>query len=391
MNMSVFEFQWWGYILAALALTHVTIVSVTIFLHRSQAHAALKLHPILSHFFRFWLWLTTGIVTKEWVAVHRKHHAKVESEDDPHSPAVAGINAVLWGGLILYRHAARLPGILEQYGKGTPDDWLEKRVYAAHPNIGLFLLLALNMVLFGPVPGTAIWAVQMLWIPFWAAGVINGIGHYAGYRNFELPDASRNIVPWGILIGGEELHNNHHAYASSAQFSTRWWEIDIGWFYVKLFSFLRLAKIMRRIPVLKFQGEKHQCDAETVKAFVTNRFVFMSNFIRDVMDDVCREEIRTASGETRKMIKKSRRLLTCDRSKLSSINQERLRTFLASNKKLEMTYTMKENLYQIVMKSSSSYEQLRTALEDWCRTAEQSGIDSLMKYSMRLRGAVVCA
>ena len=390
MEFSVFELQWWGYALVCLALTHITIVSVTIFLHRGQAHSALKLHPALSHFFRFWLWLTTGIVTKEWVAVHRKHHATVESEDDPHSPQTAGINAVLWGGLILYRRAARLPGILDKFGKGTPNDWLENHVYAAHPNFGLFILLALNIILFGLVAGTAVWVVQMLWIPFWAAGVINGIGHYAGYRNFDLPDASRNIVPWGIIIGGEELHNNHHAYASSAQFSTRWWEIDIGWYYVRLFSALRLARIIRQIPVLTFKDGKRHCDAETVTAFVSNRFQVMSNYVRDVMEDVCREEIRAANGDTRKMLKKARHLLTSERSKLSEKNQDRLSAFLASNKKLEITYMMKENLHQIVMKSSTSYENLRIALEDWCRTAEQSGIDSLMRFSARLRGTV-CA
>ena len=227
MSFSVFQLPWWGYVLVALVLTHITIVSVTVFLHRCQAHLALKLHPILSHFFRFWLWLTTGIVTKVWVAVHRKHHATVESEDDPHSPQQTGINSVLWGGFFLYRRAVCLPGILENYGKGTPNDWLETHVYGKHHYSGLVILFALYVVLFGIVAGSAIWIIQMLWIPFWAAGVINGVGHFAGYRNFNLPDASRNIVPWGIIIGGEELHNNHHAYASSAQFWARKWEIDI--------------------------------------------------------------------------------------------------------------------------------------------------------------------
>ncbi len=388
MGEPIFQLPWWGYVLVVLGLTHITIVSVTIFLHRCQAHSALELHPILSHFFRFWLWLTTGIVTKEWVAVHRKHHATVESDDDPHSPQRSGINAVLWGGLILYRRAARLPGILQQYGKGTPNDWLEKHVYAGHPNIGLFVLLAINIVFFGAVAGTAIWIVQLLWIPFWAAGVINGIGHYFGYRNFDLPDASRNIVPWGIIIGGEELHNNHHAYASSAQFSTQKWEIDIGWCYVRLLRSLRLLKINRKIPVLQFSAEKNRCDAETVKAFALNRFQVLSNYVREVLLDEWRKEIRAASGESRTMIRRAKRLLSAEKDRLSEQHQQQLRQFLDSNKKLNQVYVMRERLHSIATRSSASYDHLRQALDEWCHQAEQSGIESLQRFSMRLKGSV---
>ena len=384
----VFELPWWGYALACLGLTHVTIVSVTIFLHRHQAHSSLELHPILSHFFRFWLWLTTGTVTKEWVAVHRKHHATVESEDDPHSPQVSGINAVLWGGLLLYRRAAQLPGILEKFGKGTPDDWLERNIYAAHPNYGLTILLLLNLFLFGLVAGLVVWVVQMLWIPFWAAGVINGMGHYFGYRNFDLNDASRNIVPWGLLIGGEELHNNHHAYASSAQFSIRKWEIDLGWLYVRMFSALRLLKIRRKIPVLTYHADKNRCDRDTVRAFVTNRVQVFSNYANDVVRHVYREEIRSTSGETKKMIKKAKHLLATERAKLSSNNQVRLQKFLESNQRLEQVYLMKESLHKIAARSSSSYEQLRSALDEWCRNAEESGIEALMNFSIKLKGSV---
>lgn len=372
--------------LVALSLTHITIVSVTIYLHRHQAHSALELHPILSHFFRFWLWLTTGIVTKQWVAVHRKHHATVETTDDPHSPQVQGINAVLWGGIILYRKAARLDGILEKYGKGTPDDWLERNIYEAHPNYGLAILLILDLLLFGPVAGSLIWVVQMLWIPFWAAGVINGIGHYLGYRNFELPDASRNIVPWGIIIGGEELHNNHHAYSSSAQFSTRPWEIDLGWQYVRLFSLLGLLKIRRKIPIIKHSKEKKNCDLETAKVFVSNRFEVISHYVNDVLIKVCREEIQAASGEYRKRIKQASRLVKYEDSRLSKAKQEFLRNFLKTNKRLRKAYAMKESLQKIALKSSVSYENLQHALEEWCRTAEESGIDALSQFSTRLRG-----
>jgi len=386
--LHLIELPWWGYALVCFALTHVTIASVTIFLHRGQAHSALAMQPVLSHFFRFWLWLTTGIVTKEWVAVHRKHHATVESKDDPHSPQQVGINAVLWGGLFLYRQAAREPGVLEKYGKGTPDDLLERRVYAGHPNIGLLILLGLNLVLFGPIAGIAIWAVQMLWIPFWAAGVINGLGHFAGYRNFDLPDASRNIVPWGILIGGEELHNNHHAYASSAQFSTRPWEIDLGWLYVRILNAVKLLKINRKIPVLSYRENKRHCDAETVKAFVTTRFEVLSHYARDVLDDVCREEIRASSGKYKKMLKKARHSLVVEPSRLSAQKREKLLQFLESNEKLKQAYQMKEKLHQIAMKSSSSYDSLRGSLEEWCRLAEESGIDSLTRFSLRLKSSV---
>ena len=388
MNFSIFDLNWWGYAAVCLAMTHVTIVSVTIFLHRHQAHSALELYPVLSHFFRFWLWLTTGIVTKEWVAVHRKHHASVETNDDPHSPQITGINSVLWGGLILYRRAARVPGILETYGRGTPNDWLERHVYAAHPNFGISILLLLNIALFGIVPGLAIWIIEMIWIPFWAAGVINGVGHWAGYRNFELPDASRNIVPWGVLIGGEELHNNHHAYASSAQFSARRWEFDLGWAYVRLFNALKLLKIQRKIPILVYDSKKSSCDSETARVFVTNRFQVLSNYVREVLIYVCREETRSATGEARKIIKRARRLLAAEKSALSEKNQERLTRFLETNQRLEKVYAMKESLHNIAMKSSTSYENLRNSLDEWCKSAEESGIESLMRFSTRLKGSV---
>ncbi|MEW8396853.1 MAG: fatty acid desaturase, partial [Candidatus Thiodiazotropha sp.] len=223
----LFDLSLSGFILLTLVLTHITIVSVTVYLHRHQAHRALDLHPLLSHFFRFWLWLTTGMVTREWVAIHRKHHAKCETESDPHSPQTRGLGKVLWQGAELYQEEAGNPETLERYGKGTPDDWLERKLYQRHNYSGILLLLLLEIILLGPA-GITLWAIQMIWIPFWAAGVINGIGHYWGYRNFEIPNASTNIVPWGIFIGGEELHNNHHAFASSAKLSNRWWEFDLG-------------------------------------------------------------------------------------------------------------------------------------------------------------------
>jgi len=233
---------WWGYIVVTLALTHVTIAAVTIYLHRSQAHRGLDLHPAIANFFRFWLWLTTGMLTKEWVAIHRKHHAKVETDDDPHSPQTRGINAVLLTGAELYRVASKDADMMEKYGHGTPDDWVERNVYARFSWQGVGLMLAVDLVLFGPI-GATIWAVQMMWIPVTAAGVINGLGHYWGYRNFACKDASTNIVPWGIIIGGEELHNNHHAYGTSAKLSSRWYEFDIGWLYIRMLQLFGLAKV----------------------------------------------------------------------------------------------------------------------------------------------------
>jgi stearoyl-CoA desaturase (Delta-9 desaturase) len=242
------DLPWWGYVVAALAMTHVTIASVTIYLHRCQAHRALDLHPLAAHFFRFWLWLTTGMVTKEWAAIHRKHHAKVETAEDPHSPQIHGINRVLWLGVFLYVKEAYNQETMERYGHGTPDDWLERNVYTPHALAGVLLLLAANLLVFGVVPGALIWLTQIAWIPFWAAGVINGVGHFFGYRSYDVPDASTNIVPWGILIGGEELHNNHHAFASSAKLSSKWYEFDIGWMYICILESLGLATVKRLAP-----------------------------------------------------------------------------------------------------------------------------------------------
>ncbi len=262
------ELPWWGYVLVALALTHVTIASVTIFLHRAQAHRALDLHPVVSHFFRFWLWLTTGIVTKEWASIHRKHHAKCETAEDPHSPQVLGIRKVLLEGAELYRAEAKNQDTLERYGRGTPDDWLEHKLYTPHSSLGIALMLVIDVALFGPI-GLSIWAVQMLWIPLFAAGVINGLGHYWGYRNFACEDASTNILPWGILIGGEELHNNHHAYGSSARLSNRWYEFDIGWAYIRILEIFGLASVKKVAPKVRWGEIKHFCDADLLHAIIT--------------------------------------------------------------------------------------------------------------------------
>ena len=291
--------------LVALALTHITIAAVTIFLHRSQAHRALDLHPVASHFFRFWLWLTTGMVTKEWVAIHRKHHAKCETPDDPHSPQMLGINSVFWGGVVPV--SCRKPQVaetLERYGHGTPDDWLERNVYSRH-RLGIWLMMAINLVLFGPC-GLPIWAVQMVWIPFWAAGIINGVGHYWGYRNFACDDASTNIVPWGILIGGEELHNNHHAYGTSARLSNKWYEFDIGWLYIRLLDMLGLATVKKVAPRRDSGGRPDACDLDTLQAVITHRYDVMAQYVQVAAADLrarkrasCKASLRCRSRSSR--------------------------------------------------------------------------------------------
>lgn len=281
MQLALVDLSWWGYVLLTLGLTHTTIASVTIFLHRHQAHRALALHPIAGHFFRFWLWLTTGIVTQEWVAIHRKHHAHCETVQDPHSPRIHGIRKVLFEGIELYRIEARNAATLERYGHGTPDDGIERNLYATHSRLGVGVMLAIDLVLFGPI-GLTIWAVQMLWIPFFAAGVVNGVGHYWGYRNFAPNDASKNIVPWGILIGGEELHNNHHAYAASAKLSSQWWELDIGWMYIRILELLRLAKVRRVAPKIRFNASKTRCDVDTVQAVITHRYAVLAGFAKSL-------------------------------------------------------------------------------------------------------------
>src|SRR5882672_3008993 len=290
MFTGIWDLPWWGYVVYALVVTHITIAGVTIYLHRCQAHRALDLHPVVSHFFRFWLWFTTGMVTKNWTAIHRKHHAKCETAEDPHSPQIEGINKVMWEGAELYRKEAKNAETMEKYGRGTPDDWLERNLYSSHDRIGVGSLLVINFVLFGFV-GISIWAVQMAWIPFFAAGVINGIGHYWGYRTFQPEDASTNVVPWGIVVGGEELHNNHHAYPSSARFSNRWYEFDIGWVYIRTLQTLGLAQIKKVAPEVKLDTAKTRCDLATVQAVITHRYEVIAKYVHSLRQ-TCADEIQ---------------------------------------------------------------------------------------------------
>ena len=382
---------WWGYVVAALALTHVTIAAVTIFLHRSQAHRGLDLHPAVSHFFRFWLWLTTGMVTKEWVAIHRKHHARVETSDDPHSPQTRGIDKVLWQGAELYRDEAKNLETLDKYGRGTPDDWIERHVYTPRSWQGLGLMLLIDVALFGPI-GATIWAVQMAWIPFTAAGIINGLGHYWGYRNFSCEDASRNIVPWGILIGGEELHNNHHAYGTSAKLSSRWYEFDLGWAYIRALEFCGLATVRKVAPRLRQDRAKITADFETLQAIITHRYAVLTSYASSLKQAYAHEVAllreRARRGELTPDLPSFRRLrrwFQSDAGALPETERVRLETTLERSSALKTIYAMRQELAALWERSNESREQLLARLQDWCHRAEASNIVALQKFSRTLR------
>ncbi len=381
-----FELPWWGYVLVALGLTHITIAAVTIFLHRCQAHRALELHPLVSHFFRFWLWLTTGMITKEWAAIHRKHHAKCETADDPHSPQVYGINRVLWLGVFLYVKESYNKETLERYGHGTPDDWMERNVYSRFATTGVTVLLATDMLLFGVVPGALIWATQIAWIPFWAAGVINGVGHFFGYRNFDVSDASTNIVPWGILIGGEELHNNHHAFAASAKLSNKWYEFDIGWLYIRILQALGLATVKKVAPRPRFAEAKPVVDFEVLHAVIANRYDVLSRYAKSLRrtyrDEL--ERLRHWSPRDAEALRSLRRALLRGQA-LAGAEGAKLAEALKHSRALETALAMRRELTAIWERSSASKEQLLRQLQDWCHRAETSGVAPLVDFSHRLR------
>jgi stearoyl-CoA desaturase (delta-9 desaturase) len=340
----VFALPWWGIPAVALLLTHVTTIAVTLYLHRNQTHRAIDLHPAVSHAFRLWLWLTTGMRTREWVAVHRMHHAKCETAQDPHSPQQLGINRVLWGGVLLYVRTASDPAVVARYGQHSPDDWLERNLYSRFVLFGLTLTGVADVILFGIVPGVLIFLTQIVWIPFWAAGVINGVGHYLGYRNWSTADASTNIVPLGILIGGEELHNNHHAYTTSARFSNRWYEFDVGWIYIRILEALGLATVRHLAPVPRLSAAGRVPDLATLRAVITNRFDVLANYDRS-LDRVGALELNAA----------------------------------------QTMHRMRAELIALWTRSMASGEHLVRQLADWCRRAESSGVEPLIAFSRRLR------
>jgi len=378
---------WWGYVVVALVLTHITIASVTIFLHRSQAHRGLDLHPVASHFFRFWLWMTTGMVTKEWVAIHRKHHAKVETPDDPHSPQTRGIRTVLLRGAELYREESKIQETLDKYGHGTPSDWIERNVYTPFSWQGVALMLIIDLALFGPI-GATIWAVQMLWIPITAAGIINGIGHYWGYRNFACADASMNIVPWGILIGGEELHNNHHAYGTSAKLSSRWYEFDIGWMYIRILESMRLATVRKVAPRVRFDRAKAAPDLATLQAIITHRYAVATSYAKS-LKAACAMEIASLRERHAHVdlpsLRRIKRWLASDENVLPETERARLAQTLDRSTVLQQIYHMRQELASLWGRSTESSEQLLARLQDWCHRAEASGIPPLAQFSLQLK------
>ena len=365
-----------------LVVTQLTILSVTLYLHRSQAHRGVDFHPLIAHFFRFWAWLTTAMVTRQWVAVHRKHHAKVETIEDPHSPMVFGIKRVFWQGVELYRVAANDKATEEKYGRGTPDDWIERNLYARFPDAGPTLLALLSIALFG-FWGLAIWAIQMLWIPFWAAGFVNGLGHWWGYRNFESSDTSTNLSPWGLWIGGEELHNNHHAFPSSAKFALRRFEVDIGWVVIRLLAALRLARVLRVAPSLDVRPNVHLPDAETLRAVLTHRFHALTDYYRQVIVPTLKDEAALASERVRAVPAKLRRALADGGRWLDGEGRQRLQALIEHRPTLGTVVEYRARLLAAL--DQRVPEQALRNLQQWVREAEASGIAVLQQYAARLK------
>jgi len=387
LSSGLLDLPWWGTVLAALALTHVTIASVTIFLHRHQAHRALELHPAASHFFRFWLWLTTGMITREWAAVHRKHHARCETPEDPHSPQVHGLNRVLWGGVFLYVKEAANEATLARYGQGTPDDRIERVLYTRHPLLGLVLMGLVDMALFGMPPGALVLLVQMAWIPFWAAGVVNGIGHYWGYRNWPAADASTNIFPIGIVIGGEELHNNHHAFPASAKLSSKWYEFDIGWLYIRTLQALGLARVKHLAPAPRFVAPRARVDLETLQAVARCHYDVLASYAQLLRRAGAAEYARLRSVSPREAyaVRRARPWLGKDEGRLVGSRAAQLTLALRASRPLATMYAMRRELVALWGRSALSSEQLVAQLQGWCQRAEESGIAALAEFSRRLR------
>ncbi|HTT10557.1 MAG TPA: fatty acid desaturase [Burkholderiaceae bacterium] len=386
MDGGVLGLNWWQMILATLALTHVTIASVTIFLHRSQAHRALDLHPVASHFFRLWLWLTTGMQTIEWVAVHRKHHAKCETAEDPHSPQTRGLKKVFWEGSELYMAEAANRETLARYGHGTPSDWIERNVYSRFTWQGVGIMLGIDWILFGWA-GFTIWAVQMMWIPIFAAGIINGVGHYWGYRNYDVADASTNIVPWAFFIGGEELHNNHHTYPTSARLSSKWYEFDLGWLYIRTLEKMGLAKVLRVAPVPKVERPRAGIDLDTLQAVISNRYDLLARYARDLRRAYLEEleKMRVSAADRQRFAALKRWLRKSDVGAIPPAQQQTLRDVLAQSGVMKTLVDMRAELATVWGRSAASREQMLAHLQDWIARAEASGIRALQETALRIR------
>ena len=386
MTSGLLNLPWWGDVIACLILVQITIAGVTVYLHRCQAHRALDVHPIVSHFFRAWLWMTTGMITKEWAAIHRKHHAKCETAEDPHSPQELGINKVLWTGVVLYVKESHKPETMTRYGHGTPDDWIERHLYTPHATMGPTLLLFLSFALFG-FAGVAVWAIQMLWIPFWAAGVVNGLGHWWGYRNFVTDDTATNLTPWGVWIGGEELHNNHHAFPSSAKFALRKWELDIGWVAIKACEKVGLAKVLRVAPSLNVRPNISVPDSDTLKALLAIRFQAMTDFQRSVLKPALYEEASATGGKVRSLLpRKLRAALADDGRWLKPDARQQLQCWIAQRPRIRALVEHRARLAAVLEARSQTATDTLHHLQDWCHEAEASGIRALQDFSARLKG-----
>jgi stearoyl-CoA desaturase (delta-9 desaturase) len=386
LDQGLLNWSGWAILAYTLITTHITIAAVTIYLHRHQAHRALELHAVPSHFFRLWLWLATGMQTKAWAAIHRKHHAKCETPEDPHSPQTRGLNTVFWRGAELYRSEAKNAETLSKYGHGTPNDWVENHVYSRYPWQGVGIMLIINLMLFGAI-GLTVWAVQMLWIPVTAAGIINGVGHYWGYRNFEAPDASTNISPWGIIIGGEELHNNHHTYPTSAKLSVKPYEFDIGWAYITIMSKLGLAKVKKTPPKLAYGDIQPVADEKTLEALIANRYEVMAAYARQLRA-ACRQDIQSLKQRpTEAVLRAARRWMHRDIEKIPDHDRSLVDQARATLPQADTMVRMREELRQLWLSTHRSREQLASDLQAWCRRAEGSGVAALRDFSMRLRAA----
>ncbi|PMQ03541.1 hypothetical protein DyAD56_18895 [Dyella sp. AD56] len=369
-------------LLYLFVMTQLTILTVTLYLHRSQAHRSIDFHPALAHIFRFWSWLTTAMVTREWVAVHRKHHAHADTVQDPHSPYILGIHQLLWRGAELYAAVRSDPDLLATYGHGTTDDWIERHIYTPHSNWGPTLLAVISVALFG-VGGMAIWAVQMMWIPFWAAGVVNGVGHWRGYRNFETPDTSANMVPLAIWMGGEELHNNHHAFPSSAKFSVRRFEFDFGWLVIQLLSLLGLARVRRIV----FDAKTNMAARTARRVALTPRVKVMTEFFRKVTLPVVHEELRCRDGRSPKLSIHLRRALADGGRWLPADEREHLDAWIVTHPCLHTICRLRNQLAALM--ETRNKDHAAEALSQWVREAQGSGIEALQQFAQSLSDSIV--
>lgn len=390
MLYGLLNLSFWGYVIITLVFTQITIAAVTLYLHRSQCHRALDMHPLITHPLRLWLWMTTGMVTKKWVAIHRKHHAATETVDDPHSPKILGIKEVLLHGAELYRGESKNTETIEKYGHGCPNDWVENNIYTKFSKLGIFVMLFVDFILLG-IPGVTVWAIQMMWIPIFAAGVINGLGHYWGYRNYEVPDASTNLTPIAFFVGGEELHNNHHTYPSSAKFSLKPWEFDIGWMYIKILSTFGLAKVKKLPPQLDIIKTKSNIDIDTVKAVINSRFQVMSQYYRQVILPTLKADKKWVSQELNEPFKKIGALFRKNETHLNDTAKSQLSGLLEKRDNLKLVYQHRQTLQNVWLRTASSQKELLDALQQWCKQAENSGLESLKQFSHRIKTMVIHA